>query len=537
MAGPRSVFTAHIKQTNSTTRIISDIPLSNLGKGNIKNNNPHSTQVYKLINSEQKNSADLRFCVFGCMGTGGTDQKAVAKLLQEKVATMKESEKPEFIIILGDNFYNNGVDDPKDKAFNNNFHNIYYPENSALRGIPCFVIPGNHDHNLHRGFSGKTNGLTHFKKIEAQIQHTYNDNNIHASYNDISRENVVAMFDSKVLDLAKLPQWNMPRRAYAITKNAVIMLMLDSSAYVQGYLKFLESKDENNQATWVDRLEKKAKSEGKRVIFCMHHPLVTAGTHSADKDLEIYLAKEEIEKLRKNGIAGENYNQVLYEIMLKKQKLEPDLVCSAHDHSMAYFLEKVVGLRQLISGGGGGPLQPRTGLKEGSDLICSVIEHGFVMATVPAEEKEITLELVGVKGSHLKIKHLSGEFIREDRVEEKDNDIKILREIISVAYQKYFAFLREQNKKTLSHGQEGIANADFLMNFINRVKPLSVEDIVCQIQSLHDDRVSKPSKHSLVTFIDKEFQDKFKINYASYRNAKYPDLMPMDDCTTLRRVW
>ena len=84
-------------------------------------NTPRIFQL-KVPRLEQSLQAPLSFYVFGCAGDGKEKQKELAKMLQ---AISDESNRPDFVVLLGDNFYDDGVDTCNDPAFNEKFHHLY----------------------------------------------------------------------------------------------------------------------------------------------------------------------------------------------------------------------------------------------------------------------------------------------------------------------------------------------------------------------------------------------------------------------------
>jgi tartrate-resistant acid phosphatase type 5 len=83
------------------------------------------------------NSADkVQFIAFGDGGAGTPDQVAVAKAMQAKCS----AEPCQFGLLLGDNFYPNGVKDVNDPLFQDYFEKIY-----KAVSFPFYPVVGNHD--------------------------------------------------------------------------------------------------------------------------------------------------------------------------------------------------------------------------------------------------------------------------------------------------------------------------------------------------------------------------------------------------------
>ena len=112
-------------------------------------------RVYRLINHKK---SSFRICVFGCQGEEGSAQREVAQFIN-KLAQSPDT-KPDLLLILGDNFYDDGVESATDPRFESQFYQIYYGEETpALHSVPASVVI-NHDGS---GTAGKmaTNGANH----------------------------------------------------------------------------------------------------------------------------------------------------------------------------------------------------------------------------------------------------------------------------------------------------------------------------------------------------------------------------------------
>jgi tartrate-resistant acid phosphatase type 5 len=135
-------------------------------------------------------AGDLNFLVFGDWGRQGeTDQMDVAT----QMGIAANALKPQFIISVGDNFYEDGVVSTSDPQWETSFENVYHTP--ALQ-VPWYVALGNHD---YRG------------SCDAQI-----------AYSRLSR------------------RWNMPARYFNLTRQidtatAVDFFYLDTTPMVKSY--------------------------------------------------------------------------------------------------------------------------------------------------------------------------------------------------------------------------------------------------------------------------------------------------------------
>ena len=80
-----------------------------------------------------------RFFAFGAFGTGGAGQRRVAAGL----AARARATPADFLVLLGDHFYPDGVDSADDPQWRTKFEQPY--ADAALQ-LPCYAVLGNHDH-------------------------------------------------------------------------------------------------------------------------------------------------------------------------------------------------------------------------------------------------------------------------------------------------------------------------------------------------------------------------------------------------------
>jgi acid phosphatase len=183
-------------------------------------------------------SGGLNFLIFGDWGRKGqVDQVAVARQMALGASQIDAS----FVVSVGDNFYDYGVDSPGDPQWKASFEDVY---SAASLQVPWNVILGNHD---YRG------------NCQAQID-----------YSSVS------------------PRWRMPSRYYARTENLpggslAEMLYIDTSPFVPSYAKDarmgkeVASQDTAKQIEWIDRTLSESKAPWKIVIG--HHPIYSGGEH------------------------------------------------------------------------------------------------------------------------------------------------------------------------------------------------------------------------------------------------------------------
>jgi hypothetical protein len=210
---------------------------------------------------------DLQFLAIGDFGTGDAKQKAVAQAM----AAQSSRQPVEFVLLLGDNFYENGVAAVDDRQFTAKFENIYHQPSLQ---IPFYAVLGNHD---YRG------------NPEAQVQ-----------YSRVSR------------------RWKMPARYYTFIQSlddstAVQFFALDTTPIAAGDAAAKE------QLAWLENELKKSRAFWK-IVFG-HHPLYSGGFHGRDR--ETLNMREKLEPLFEAAVdlylCGHDHDQQL--IKLPGQRL------------------------------------------------------------------------------------------------------------------------------------------------------------------------------------------------------------------------
>jgi len=166
----------------------------------------------------------------GDVGTGEADQRMVAGAMATKAA----ADPVTFVLLLGDNFYENGVDSVTDPQFKLKFEDMY--DHASLQ-VPFLSVLGNHD---YRG------------DPEAQVQYT-----------------------------AISKRWKMPSRYYAFEQNIddstrIDFFALDTTPIAQGEARAA------GQIAWLQGKLERSRARWKIVIG--HHPLYSGGLHGNDTE-------------------------------------------------------------------------------------------------------------------------------------------------------------------------------------------------------------------------------------------------------------
>ena len=171
--------------------------------------------------SEAK-SDSLTFLAFGDAGTGNSQQQKVADSMQRVCSTQGCN----FAIMLGDNFYENGVKDADDAQFQTKFEQPYGP-----LAIPFYAILGNHD----------------------------------------ARGNAQALIDYTDRSL----WWNMPALFYEKDIDELKLIAIDSNEFNAEQIQFVDNVLRNSTA--------------KLNIVYGHHPIYSYGQHGHTTDLVNHL--------------------------------------------------------------------------------------------------------------------------------------------------------------------------------------------------------------------------------------------------------
>ncbi|OGT56755.1 MAG: hypothetical protein A3F14_04345 [Gammaproteobacteria bacterium RIFCSPHIGHO2_12_FULL_43_28] len=490
-------------------------------------------RTYQLkINSDQ-----LKFFALGCQGSGGKAQKAVAALMDQ--IAQNPSEKPDFILLLGDNFYNSGVSSVFDPAFKDLFIDIYgNVELNALKDIPCIVIPGNHDANRHVATTLGKKGLgvlglnfaiaQGIPKINYQIDHSY----LPDTTNNFPTIEAKKLFYQQLeLKVDELPKWNMPARFYSLVIGKVQLFCIDSNTYVNDYLNLGKNHDRYNQAGWLQEQVKLAKEAGRQTILALHHPPFTVGRRAYDaSDSDIYLSCNELTLLKEDKFPEKaSYNDLLKECFTRQQ-LSFNLILTAHDHDLYYYNNGEFNpqnnlLTQLTLGGGGSELQARLNFTNQQYMGTFLRENGFGIITCDTKQiQPVKIDIYSTKNHHLKFitDHCKPiRFYPQTISQTEQKDIENICVITQKAINKYFDFLANQQddssgsylslfspKGNITHGQGGVERAHQLWAYISQTTADNYTDTIKRIYELahNNEHFFSASEHSLITLLDAQIK-------------------------------
>ena len=182
----------------------------------------------------------VRFIVIGDTGKGNTEQRDVAVAIRDLCAVRG----CDFVLMLGDNIYNAGVDSITDPQWQTKFEQPYRDIN-----LPFYVALGNHDYGGKLVFEVPGIG-NEFERGQTEVDYT-----------------------------AVSSKWNMPATHYTFTWDHIGMIVLDTNAIIWSNTVY------GDQADWLPQAMMEV--AGKDWVFVAgHHPYRSNGTHGNAGDYD-----------------------------------------------------------------------------------------------------------------------------------------------------------------------------------------------------------------------------------------------------------
>lgn len=175
------------------------------------------------VSPAQAGTHYLRFYALGDTGSGNASQQAVADSLAQFHADFGGS----FALLLGDNFYEDGVSSTDDPQWASKFEDMYDP---SVLDFPFYAVLGNHDYHLDE---------------QAQVDYT-------------------AVYPAS--------RWEMPARYYAFSQVLPDGTRIDFFG-LDGYTVATE----DAQLTWLQAALAASTADWK-IVFS-HYPLYSNGVH------------------------------------------------------------------------------------------------------------------------------------------------------------------------------------------------------------------------------------------------------------------
>lgn len=253
-----------------------------------------------LTNAANAAEPALPFILVGDWGRGGhRHQSAVAQQMALTAAAINS----QYIVSVGDNFYENGVDSVSDPQWQTSFEDIY-PQPSLQ--TPWKIILGNHD---YRG------------NVQAQLDYAH---------------------QSK--------RWQIPARYYTETTRLpdganAAFYYLDTNPFIKRYYGTkvkVEGQDSQAQLDWLDAQLAASTAEWNIVIG--HHPIYAA--HEPDP-----------------GYDGPDEPDLIARLNPVLQKHHVPLYVCGHDHVLQAV--KMDGISYVCTGGGSQTYDPGPAIRGG----------------------------------------------------------------------------------------------------------------------------------------------------------------------------
>ncbi len=238
----------------------------------------------------------VRWVAMGDTGEGNDDQYNVSYAIEDVCA----AQGCDFVILLGDNFYDEGVESTTDPLWDVAFEDPY-----ANLDLTFYPALGNHD-----GGAGGT-GLD-LARGDIQVDYTANST-----------------------------KWNMPDRWYKHSHGNVDLYAIDTSSifFDGGFLCGDCDDNSADQASWL-QAEWAGASTGTWRIVYGHHPYLSNGPHGNAGMYEgipflPYVSGDEIKGFLESNVCG-----------------DADLYICGHDHSRQWQQDTCDGTQLIVAGAG-----------------------------------------------------------------------------------------------------------------------------------------------------------------------------------------
>lgn len=182
----------------------------------------------------------VRFVAMGDTGTASETQYAIG----EAVAEVCETRGCDFVLLLGDNFYDSGVDSVDDPLWESHFE---MPYAGISNDIPFYPVLGNHDY-------GGTLGGELLPVEQGGLGNEFEKGPLEVEYTDYS------------------DKWTMPATFYTLRVGNVGIIMLDTNS-----IMWDDTSNGDQEAWYPTALEEVAGADW--VLAAGHHPYLSNGTH------------------------------------------------------------------------------------------------------------------------------------------------------------------------------------------------------------------------------------------------------------------
>ncbi len=253
----------------------------------------------------------VRFIVMGDVGTGSDKQHAVAARIKDKC----DADGCQFVVLLGDNIYDSGVDGTMDDQWRTKFREPY-----ANIDLPFYAVLGNHDYGGEDPVFGTDQG-------------------------GLGNEFDVGLHEVAYAQID--PKWNMPATHYTFQYGNVGFIMLDTNSILW------DDTTHGDQRSWYPTALSQL-SGADWIMAAGHHPLLSNGSHGnagSYESIEILGVDLPITQwLGIDQLNGSNVKDFFDNTMCGTV----DVSFSGHDHNRQWLNEndKFCGGELIVSGAG-----------------------------------------------------------------------------------------------------------------------------------------------------------------------------------------
>jgi hypothetical protein len=314
---------------------------------------------------------ELRFMVMGDWGKPlsqeqphmpGAGQLQVAEAMARYAENHKVNSPVQFVVLTGDNFYENGVTGVDDIQWKTKFENVYDPRRLPM---PFIAVLGNHDWRTNPSAQIAYAGVNGARLVDPSIGWRKRSAPPRPYITPGTRWQMDGFYYKRTYPL---PTRDIFGSLITPEKPLADFFFIDTDLWNYGLtkladaqLKWLEGELKNSQATWQ--------------IVVAHHPLFTDGAHAPDAELV---------KLR--------------EILLPLfKKYGVDTYLAGHDHNLQHIINPAHPTTFIISGGGA-ETRPRKTNDFGDYFYSSLGFAGIILTAT-----ELRGELIDGAGKSLHI--------------------------------------------------------------------------------------------------------------------------------------
>ncbi|MBA2543980.1 MAG: metallophosphoesterase [Deltaproteobacteria bacterium] len=278
----------------------------------------------------------VKFIAMGDTGKGNTSQRQVAVAIRDLCA----ARGCDFVLLLGDNIYDAGVDSVTDSQWQTKFEEPYHDID-----LPFYVALGNHDNGGRLIIDAPGIG-NEFDKGQIEVDYT-----------------------------AVSTKWTMPSSHYTFSFAHVGIVVLDTNALLW------ENVDYGDQTQWMPQAMMEVSGKDW-VLFAGHHPYRSNGSHGNAGD---YDAPELAGIPISNPLPIQN-GEALKDWFDGHACGLADVYFSGHDHSRQWIDEPTAlcGTKMIVSGAGASTTEIRD--RGNTALFEDASKAGFMYVDIDGDK-------------------------------------------------------------------------------------------------------------------------------------------------------